>query len=628
MLYLPYMNFPRKNEDSALDSIEHELYNPKIKSNEAEIHRLKAHRTLDLPTSWGGDAPVLVKGQEATGFSFGTKLLFFSTILLCIALAFSVWRVVSLRNVVSAANIDMVAEITPYIEGGETTPLALTLHNRNTTALQSAQVTLLYKQGNGSQDEQEKVQDKREMGEIKPNESRRQDFTVLLYGSESEKRDLVLKLEYKVAGSNATFTKLVTTQVILRTPPISVSIEGPSKLSLGQLGTYSLVVKNNSATTTLPSVLQLIMPNSFTVESATPKPIPLSNSWSIKSLAPGDSFTIAVTGSFDGKQGETATFSAKIGSVGEESSVIGIVYSSQAIDIMLNSSPLVLSMTMTSEGGISEALRYGDKAVIVLNYSNGSLQALDDVSIKLSLSGDAALYSNIDPINGYYDSVQKTITWDKATLPDLAVLSPSAQGTLRIIIPIVQKGINSPVLKATLVGTASAKDASDIVTTVHKTWGVQGMATLEARTQYKDSLLVNTGPIPPQPNQETTYTAVLKVSAQNLLSTSKVSFTLPAYVTWKNLTTDASAVVYDSKTRTVTWNAGKVAQGSSTVVSIMLGVKPSQSHVNQSPAITSGIILDAEEEVSRARLRTTLSPLTTAVYREVWNENPSLVVDR
>jgi hypothetical protein len=614
------------SDRSALESIEHELYDPRAKPVEAHIHQARAKRELNLPTSWGGDDPIIVKGEEDTRFSFGAKLLLFSTILLFAALAFSAWRVFSLRNVVSAANIDMSGDITPYIEGGEATPLVLTLRNRNTADLQSASVTLLYKQGTGSQDEQEKVQERRELGTIKPNEYKKQDFSVTLYGSEAETRDLIIKLEYKVAGSNAVFSKVLSTRVVLRAPPVSVAIQGPDKLSIKQSGTYSFVVTNNSATTSVESVLKLILPNSFTVENTSPKPILRSTSWMIKKLNKGESQTITITGSFDGKQGETGTISAKIGSRGEDSTSIGIVFASAAMDITLRSSPLVLSMMLSSINGGSESIRYDDKATISISYSNGSAQSLEDVSIKLTLSGDAALYGAINPTSGYYDSVQKTITFDKATLPDLAILPPNSQGTVQIVIPIVQRGVNSPSLTATVVGSASTRSSDDVVTTVTKTWGVQGSATLEAHTQYKSSPFPNTGPIPPRPNEDTTYTAHLKVSAQNTLSASRVSFTLPAYVTWRGVTSNSGAVTYNSKTRTVTWEIGRLEQNTTSSVDIGLSVKPSQSHVNQAPAITSGIILNADEEISRAHLQTTLSPLSTAVYNESWPENPSLVV--
>lgn len=617
----------RKEERSVLDSIEHELYNPKSKLEKTELHHVKSRRALTLPTSWGEEAPLLIKTDIDPGMSFGTKLLLVSTILLFCALGFSAWRVMSLRNVVSAANIDMTASVASFAEGGETLPLILTLHNRNTAALESASVTLLYKQGNGSQDEQEKVQEKRDIGTIVSGEYKKQDFNVVLYGSESESRELVVKLEYKVLGSNAVFTKLASASVVLRTPPISVGIDGPSKLSVGQAGTYVFTIKNNSATTSLPSVLRLQLPDTFTVENASPKSLPLSNSWSIPQLNKGDSFVVTLVGSFDGKEGDSATLAAKIGSKGNSPSEIGIVFASQSTDVSLRVSPLELLMSMTTSGGIGESLSYGDRATLELTYNNRSSQALQDVELKLSLSGDAALYTIIDPGTGYYDSIAKTITWNRAVNPDLVVLAPNSQGVLRVVIPIVMRGTNSPTLQAVLTGTASTKSSDDIVANVTKKFSVSGSATLQASTQYKTSLFVNSGPIPPRPNKETTYTINLKVSAQNALSSTKVSFVLPTYVSWRGVTSDTS-IVYDTKTRTVSWNGGHLDQGKSISVDIGLMVKPSQSHVGLSPTITSGIVLDATEELSKVHLRTTLTPLTTSVKNEVWPENPSIVVDR
>ncbi len=622
---------PRENDDNndqaAILSIEHELYDPKAKVHPTEVHRIKSKRSLELPTSWGDDAPLIVKGEVERGVSFGTKFLMFATIILLAALGFSTWRVMSLRNVVSASNIDMQANITPYIEGGELTPLSLTLRNRNTASLENGKITLLYKQGNGSQDEQEKRQEKRDVGTLASGDVKTVDFNVSLYGSESETRDLTLKLEYGVVGSNAVFTKIITKQVILKTPPISVAISGPDKVSIGQSGTYSFVVKNNSATTSIPSVLTLQFPSNFTIESSEPKSIPRSMSWSIATLPKGETQTVLVTGSFNGKQGDTNTIVAKVGGRGDSQSEIGIVYSSFTMDVLLRASPLVLLANISNELGVSDVIKYGDKTRLVLSYTNGSQEPLEDLSIKISLSGDAILYNNVDPTTGYYDSIAKTITWNKATFPDFAVLPPSGQGTIQVVMPIVARGTNSPVLKVAVTAVASSKSVDDVVATITKTYAVSGSASLVASTQYKTSSFVNSGPIPPQPNQETTYTANLRVSAQNAISNTKVSFTLPAYVTWRNVTSDGR-VTYDAKTRTVSWNIGRVDQGQSVMADIGVSVKPSQSHVGQSPVITSGIILNADEEASRIHLKSTLSPLTTVVKNEVWAENPSLVVDR
>jgi hypothetical protein len=439
----------------------------------------------------------------------------------------------------------MTPTIEAYIEGGELTPLTLDIRNRNTVPLESTSVTLSYKQGSGSLDEQDKIQEKKELGTISSKELKTLHYNVTLYGSESETRDITLKLEYKVAGSGALFTKLVTVPVILRTPPISVGIDGPDKLSIGQNGTFTFTVRNNAATTSVPSVLKLQLPGNFTIESTTPKPIARSTSWNISKLAKGESQTVTVTGSFEGKQGDTGTLLAKVGLVGDLATEIGIVFASETRDVTLRSSPLVLTESLTTDSSLSDVIKYGDHARVVINYLNGSTESLEDVSITVSISGDAAVYNSIDPTSGYYDSIAKTITWNKATLPELAVLPPNGQGTLTLTIPIVAKGNNSPTLKVDVAGVATAKITDDVVASVTKSYSVSGSATLVASTQYKTSSFANSGPIPPQPNKDTTYTVNLKVSAQNAIGNTKVSFTLPVYATWRNMTSDPT-ITYDS----------------------------------------------------------------------------------
>jgi hypothetical protein len=285
-------------------------------------------------------------------------------------------------------------------------------------------------------------------------------------------------------------------------------------------------------------------------------------------------------------------------------------------------------MSLDTTSGSRERLRYGDKAVINIVYTNASDVPLHNVSFKLSLTGDAPLFKQIDPSNGLYDSIKQSILWDKSNVVTLGTLAPRANGTLRIVVPIVTSGTNSPTLKAVLTGLASTEETDDVVTTVSKEWAVEGSATISARTGYKNSSFPNTGPIPPVANTETTYTAQLVVSAQNALVNTRASFILPSYVSWRSTSSDQDKISYDRKTRTVTWAIGDMTADQTLTADIGLTVKPSQSHVDRAPSITSGIVLDADEEVSQSHIRTTISPLTTFISGEAWGDiNPSLVID-
>jgi hypothetical protein len=619
----------RPNDDqSALDSMEQKLYDPKGKIENLAMHHVRDRKEKELPTSWGEDMPIIRETEDHSGLSFGAKFLIGAVILLISVLAFTAWRVLSSRNVVSDKNIDMTLDITPYIEGGEGTPFFVGLNNRNEVALEEASLTLMYKQGTGAQDEEEKVQEKRELGTVAPGDFKREDFEVRLFGSESESRDITVKLEYKVKGSNAKFTKVAVTQVVLKSPPISIKITGPDLLSVGQLGTFVLTVKNNTGTTTAPSLLVATLPTNFKIEEATPKSSTRGSLWQIGALEAGGSTTVTLTGSFTGSQGETGTMKAIVGSVGGSLSEVGVVYSTYTYDIKLRTSPLSLSMTLDTERGNGENLQYGDKSLLAIKYRNGSVEPLRDVEIVLKITGDAARLKEITTDRGYYDSVQGTITWNKATMPELALVSQNIDGMLLVNIPIVLKGVNSPKLSLTVTGKGTAKETDDVVSSFSKTFVVQGSASVSASTHYKNSPFQNTGPIPPQPNVDTTYSVRLVVSAQNALSNARVSFILPAYVTWRNVASDISHVVYDAKTRTVSWNIGALGAGKTTATDLGLSVRPSQVHVNTSPAITGGIVLDADETESRAHIRTTISALTTYIEGEVWNMDPSLVVDR
>lgn len=623
------MELSHHNErsDSALDSLEHELYNPRNKMDDVTLHHVRNKREVELPTSWGDNSPLIIEGKEEKGVSFGLKLLMLSISILVIALGFTAWRVVSLRNVVSNANIDMTLNINPYTEGGETAPLTFTLYNRNTSVLQDASISLVYKQGVGSQDEQEKVHEKRELGTINPNENKREDFNVILYGSEAEERNLVVKLEYKVAGSNAVFNKIITTSTILKTPPISVSIDGPNLLSIGQTGTFTITVKNNSATTSLQNVLALTLPNTFVISNTEPKQNGRGNVWTIAPLATGESTKIIITGSVSGVQGETTTMKAMVGGRGDSPTSIGVVFSSQTYDIKLRTSPLTFGMTLDTDSA-SEKIRYGDRATIAVVYENTSDITLHDVNITMYITGDAFQLKKIDPTNGYFDSVKQTITWNRDTIPELANLPPKSSGTFRAIIPIVLSGVNSPKLKVTVEGVATSQLKDDVTTALSKTWAVQGSAVLVTQTTYKNSPLTKFGPIPPNVNVETKYTAHMLVSAQNALVNTKVSFTLPPYVRWADETSNTDTISYNEKLRTVTWSIGELGAEKTTTADIALIVKPSQNHVGFSPAITSGIVMEADEDVSKAHIRTTNSAITTYISGENWTENPSKVVDK
>ena len=624
---MPSPNDTNKDEFHQIDDLEHKLYDPKQKQEDASLHHVYGRSEDSLPTEWAESSPILTPLGERTGFSFGAKLLAVASVFLLIVVLFGVWWVMSSKNAVSSANIDIVLTNKPYVEGGEATPISVSILNRNVVDLEEAVLTLSYERGAGVQDEQEKINIKKTLGKLATNTLKKEDFTVSLYGAESDTRQISVKLEYKIARANAVFSKTVSTSVVLKTPPISVAIEGPSNLVQGQTGTFTLRVKNNTSTTTDPSLLLVSLPVTFTLQKTTPQPTARNTIWEIKPLAPGAVETITLQGVFTGQPGEAVTVKASVGDKSGSVNEIGVVYAQAVQDVTITSPLLALSVRMETDRGPVENLRYGDRATIFIAYQNKRDQTLRNVSITAKLSGDAAIIPQVKAEKGYYDSSVKTVTWDVSTNEELRSLAPLAEGVLKVYVPIVSKGTNAPALTVTVDGVASVVSKDDTMTQVSRSWVVQGSATLNAWTAHENAPFTNSGPLPPKANTVTTYAVHVVASAQNALSNARVSFTLPAYVSWTGVFASGSNVVYDSRTRTVAWNIGNLGAGATVATDIQVSVKPSQSHVGETPPVTSGISLEGDETDSRARIRTSVGAVTTLLPREQGTVNTAQVVE-
>ncbi|HCC06222.1 TPA: hypothetical protein DEP94_02610 [Candidatus Nomurabacteria bacterium] len=619
---------PEENEDMhQIDDLEHKLYDPKQVNGEDSLHHVHNHKEVDLPTDWGENTPIITPVEEKeTSFSFGTKVLFTALIFLFVVLSFTAWRVLSSRNVVSLDNIDITLDSKPYVDGGETTPFSVSVFNRNTSSLQEAVIIISYEKGIGVLDEQQKVYEKRVLGTILPNSLKKEDLNITLYGAADEVRVISVKLEYKVAGANAVFNKPATTQVVLKTPPLSVHIDGQTSLVQGQNSTFNVFVSNNTSIEIKDSLVVLSIPTTFTLNKTEPKPNTKGMMWSIPSILPGATSTITISGSFAGMPGEVDTIKASVGAASTAVNQMGVVYSQEAHSISITSPLLSLGSRLETDRGGAESLRYGDKAIVTIFYENKNDKALRDVLVVANIGGTAPIISGISSDGGYYDSINKTVTFNPVTNRELSSVAPGAKGEFKIYIPVVSKGNNSPKLTLVINGTATSVSKDDTATQISKVWNVEGSANLNAFTSYKNSTFTNTGPIPPKANVNTTYGAHLIVSAQNSLVNSRVSFILPAYVTFTGVYATGTNVTYDNRTRTVVWDIGNISAGGVVSNDIQISVKPSQSHVGQTPPITSSVTLEADEADSKARIRNISNALTTELLREQGSVDISHVV--
>jgi hypothetical protein len=563
-------------------------------------------------TSWDHDD--LDTGEYKSSSSLSFKIFIFSSFLCVFAGAFLFYTLTVRSTSIDSKKITINLEASPYVEGGQSETLSVTVSNGNAIALNEAKLTLVYDKGGTVTGEPEKITETKDMGDIVPQAVIKQEFPFTVYGEKDEKRPLAVRLDYKIKGSNAVFPKEVSTEVTLSVPPLLVALEGAESVVSGEQTEYTAVLKNETATSSQEGLLLLSAPAGFSLIKVSEQQISGAFAWTIPKLAPGEEKRVSFRAVFTGVIGEKATLKVTVGSKKEDVVSIDKLFSYDAKVITYAKPGLTGDLVLSTDRGDTSTLRKGDKVDAKILYRNDGASKISYVQYSLGLP------EGIDPRqvyvsqSGYYDVGTHSIIWSSDAYDRLLTLGAGQGGelTFSFVVPDDFKDTSLPLLLSTkgvdsTLGkpTQSSKDFSFLVS---------GSTAFTAYTLYKDDLRPNTGPFPPKVNTETTFTGVLTVSTQADIANAKVAFTIPSlYVKYLDGVSSSSAVSYDSRSKLVSWNIGAIKKGEMQTASVKFSVKPSLTHFGTTPNISSRILLTGENSVTKEKIQQVSEAFTTAV---------------
>lgn len=563
-------------------------------------------------TSWESRDVYTGEGKSSSSFSF--KLFIFSAFLCIFAGAFLFYKMTVNPPSVQSDKISINLVTEPYAEGGQEQKLQVTISNNNSISLDEAKLSFFYDKGGSVTGEVQTETATKAIGQVMSLGVIKVDFPYTLYGALQEKRPLTVRLDYKIKGSNAIFPKETSTEVTLSTPPLFVNIEGVESVISGEQTEYTLVIKNNTSTSSPLSFLSFSAPAGFSLIKVSEPQVNKMYAWIIKSMKPGEEKRIKFTGVFTGVVGEKAALKGVIGSKKADEDKIQELFSMDIKDIAYSKPGLSAKLSLETDRGVSTILRKGDKVLVNIRYKNEGASKISYVEYK------ALLPMGIDPRqifvnqNGYYDSSTRSIIWSSDAFDrflnlgvgqegviSFSFVLPEDYGDKSIPLEIYYKGVDAQIGKV----AESSKDFS---------FAVSGSSAFNAYTIYKDDMMPNNGPLPPEVDTETTYTAVLTVSSQTDLNNAKVAFTVQSlYVKWLGSAIASSSVAYDTKTKIVLWNVGDLKKRETVTARMKFSIKPSLTHLGTSPALSSRLVFTAEDSVTKEKIEQILDPLTTTI---------------
>jgi hypothetical protein len=614
-------------EESSIERLKRSLYS-RDESKVPKDKRTPVHgHESDVPTGWGESPSFDIArnlAMTSNSSSFFNKFFIGAVVFFVAALAIAAFFFFGGMNMISSNNVDIRIAAPSEVASGEELDLGLTLVNSNKTDLQEAELYIDYPAGVQSVGAQNipVAREKVDIGTIPHGGTKDHAVRALILGEKDAVKTLTFTLEYKVKGSNATFSKEKTYDVTIGSSPLLLDVAYPKEANSGQTITVSVDVTSNSSSVVQKGLLKIEYPYGFTFLSSSIKPSFGSNIWSLGDLKNGDKKTIAVTGTLVGQNMEDRSFRVSAGTADQSKKDFDTPLAESIAVVGIRKSFFDLAVS----AGDSGVATLGSQVPVSVTWQNTLPDRLVNAQLTATLSGNAFDRSQVSPANGgFYQSSSNTISWDKNTTDGLDSIDPGVSGQVSFTLgsissPVQIRSVKNPHIDIhlSMTGDRSGQEISSVNSSSDITVKFASIALFTAKSYRLVGPLSNTGPVPPKADKETTYTLTWTITnTSNDLQDGAVTATLPQGVSWKGEVSPLSErISYDPDTRTVSWNTGVIGAGagfaySAKEVSFKVGLVPSVTQVHNAPVLVSRTHFSATDTYTSTPVSQDVDPVTT-----------------
>ncbi len=618
-------------EESSIERLKKTLYSRNEKVVPKERRAPLQSMETDAPTNWGESksfkfsADIMSKKNN----SFFNRFLIGAAVFFVLSLGIALFIFFGGVNMISSNNLDIKITAPSSISSGEELDAGLTIVNGNNTDLENVILTVEYPEGAQTVGDENKIitRDRINLDTIPAGKSKDYDLRALLFGEKDMVKTFTFTLEYQVKGSNATFSKVKTYEVVIGSSPLLLDVSYPKEVNSGQEMTLVINVTSNSSVPIKNTLVKLEYPYGFTYKSSSITPLNGNALWNIGDLRNGDKKTLKIVGTLIGQDQEDRSFIISVGSqdpniktsidtvLTEETDTVGIRKSFFGLDVA------------PSSGNVKSI---GQFFPVNINFQNTLPDKILNAQITATISGNILDKSLVTVGNsGFYRSVDSTVLWDKNTTPNLVQIMPGGTGSVALTLvsltnPTLVRTIKNPHidLHVEMTGDRTGLDTTSISSSQDVTVKINSTMDISAKSWRAVGPLSNTGPVPPRADQESTYTVTWTLTnTTNDLKDTMVSATLPVGITWKGeISPISERITYNEDSRTITWNIGNLSSGagftfSPKTVSFKVGIIPSINQVSSIPVLVSETTATAGDTYTETQI-SAVAPAVTTEYSD------------
>ncbi len=563
------------------------------------------------------------------------KFFIFSIIFFVLAIGYASYIFFAKSNTVSNNNIDISVLSNAFTAGGEEYPLLLQITNRNNSPLELVDLVIEYPKSSQNTSSEDNEHIRISLGTIPAGGIKNENVKFTLFGEQGSTRQIKISLEYRVEGSNAIFVKDKLYDISISSTPINLSIDAPNEASSNQDFTLGVKAILNATKPASGILLKVDYPIGFEFASANPAPSLGNNIWYLGDMAPGAERNISILGKmldvFDGEQKVFRVWSGSQSSA--DKSLIDVVFNSLEHPVLIKKSSVEARLLVNGVYQREYAIDTKTPIQGQIQWTNNLETKIDNLKIQAKISGNAVNRNTISAGQGFYDSSQNTITWDKNSQSKFVEVNPGDTGSVSFSLSpsslFSSSGgiISSPIINIDVSVTGEQAQnggaTTELSSSESKIIRIISDVGLSTKALYYSGPFANSGPIPPKVEQKTTYTITWSLSnTSNSISKAQVSSTLPPWIRFVGtFSPNTEDLTYDDTTKAIVWNIGTIQRGtgiteSGKEVSFQVELNPSLSQIGTAPVLINDTVLTGHDDFANVDVRVNKTSLDTRLLND------------
>ena len=436
----------------------------------------------------------------------------------------------------------------------------------------------------------------KDLGDIYPGEEKNIQFKARLFGKENELKTAQAALSYQPKNLRARYESKTTFTTKIEFVPLTLEFDLPSKLESGRDIQFSLNYFSNIDYSLSDIKIQTEYPSEFEFLESTPAALEKTD-WGIPSLKKAEGGRIKIKGRLGGEAGSRLRFGVKIG-MWQEGDFILLKETEKEVEII---QPL-LYISQQINNFANYIASPGEQLHYEIFFRNIGTTPFENQFLITRLDGAAFDLSTIKAELGEFKADDNLIIWDWKQVPELRFLDVEEEGKVEFDVKLKDYW-------ETTEKNIAIKNKVNI-SQISEEFQTKVNTKLEVlqKGYYQDEVFGNSGPIPPQAGNTTTFTIVWQIkNYYNDVKNVKVKATLPQGVelTGRIFPQEESAKFsFDPRSREIVWvvkdnqvfEAGTGVSASSPSLAFQVALAPNSNQKGKILPIINEAKITAEDQ--------------------------------